>query len=276
MNSASLLWTGEGFVPNATLPVTDRGVRYGMSLFETVRVRNHRAERVVTHLHSLRAACALAGFPDPATALSEAWGQLASEVLPALIPPAMAGGESGTARIYVTAGDGGPGAPAIEPRLFLLFEPRPLPAPGRPPFAVTAPRIAPPGYPRGLKSGAYWANADSYARARAAGRDEALLANPDGTLRSACMANVFVRIDRRWLTPSADSGARAGTVRAWVLDQGFAGERTIDGAELASADAAFLTNSWIGIEPIGQIGERPIMASEEVIELAAAFDLVDE
>jgi len=92
MNSASLLWTGEGFVPNATLPVTDRGVRYGMSLFETVRVRNHRAERVVTHLHSLRAACALAGFPDPAAALSEAWAQLASEVLPALIPPAMAGG----------------------------------------------------------------------------------------------------------------------------------------------------------------------------------------
>src|ERR1700709_1069838 len=108
-------WNGSTFEACASLPVTDRGFRYGMALFESIRIRRARALFLDEHLDLLRAACADRAFP-----LSE----------PALAPVASrrARQAEGPARLYVTAGDGAHFADqASEPRIVVLCEARPDP-----------------------------------------------------------------------------------------------------------------------------------------------------
>ena len=85
-------WTlvGGAFREGACIPVTDRGFRYGMSVFETLAVRQGRILFLDQHLAALKIACAAAGFrADGTEALS-----------------ALEGLADGMLRIYVTAGDG--------------------------------------------------------------------------------------------------------------------------------------------------------------------------
>src|SRR3954466_13112691 len=86
-------WNASAYEACSALPVTDRGFRYGMALFETVRLRRARPLFLSEHLASLRAACASRAFPLPEDALS-------------LLAPLLAQQPDGIARIYVTAGDG--------------------------------------------------------------------------------------------------------------------------------------------------------------------------
>src|SRR5690606_35649704 len=92
------------FRPGAAVPVTDRGFRYGMSVFETIAVFEGRLLFWDEHKERLRRACEAAEFffrPIPA--------------FPALE------GKTGMLRLYVTAGDGGPSEPAEGTRVFALF-----------------------------------------------------------------------------------------------------------------------------------------------------------
>ncbi|MGB7839503.1 MAG: hypothetical protein WBL40_15485, partial [Terrimicrobiaceae bacterium] len=65
-------WTlieGE-FREGASVPVTDRGFRYGMSVFETLAVRRGSILFLNQHLDALKMACAEAGLrPGKAEAL---------------------------------------------------------------------------------------------------------------------------------------------------------------------------------------------------------------
>src|SRR5215210_765709 len=91
---AAWQWTGSAFTPSTTLPLSDRGFRYGMALFESVRVADHEPQFLDEHLERLCAACELRGFPLDERALTHV-GELLRN-----------GGFDGFARIYVTAGDG--------------------------------------------------------------------------------------------------------------------------------------------------------------------------
>jgi len=251
----ALLWNGDAFAAAAGLPFTDRCARYGMGLFETVRVRDGRAERLSEHLATLRAAASGCGFPDPAAALPAAWQALAT------LDPGRFGASpdaAGTLRIYLTAGDGAPSDPPTSPRLFLLFEPRPAPSIPPPAFSLAPARRFAPPHPVGTKSANYWARIDLLNAARADGYDEAILALPDGTICSAALGNLFVRIGGRWLTPDLASGCRPGTVRAWILEKRLATESTLREPALDEADAVCVTNSWIGIAPVTRIGNRAL------------------
>ncbi|HEY5814476.1 MAG TPA: hypothetical protein VIT23_17705, partial [Terrimicrobiaceae bacterium] len=53
------------FREGAAVPVTDRGFRYGMSVFETLAIRGGKILFLREHLAALDAACAAAGFPLP-------------------------------------------------------------------------------------------------------------------------------------------------------------------------------------------------------------------
>ena len=108
-------WTlvGGAFREGADVPVTDRGFRYGMSVFETLAVRRGKILFLREHLAALKAACTAAGFQAGQTeALS------ALEGLP-----------DGMLRIYVTAGDGTVAGPTGESRTFAFFEPAEFPRP---------------------------------------------------------------------------------------------------------------------------------------------------
>ncbi|XHR28739.1 MAG: aminotransferase class IV [Chthoniobacteraceae bacterium] len=253
-------WTGGQFAPTISVPLTDRGFRYGMAFFESVAVRGGQAEFLLEHLARLEAACAKVGWPVDFHVLQQAGKQL--EALAHASPTPLFG------RIYVTAGDGGPAEPVTAPRVLVFAEPR-----ANPVAHTVAVREHPePFLPvlGGLKTANYWANAEALRQAHAAGAGEALLFNPHGELVSACMANVFVELDGVWMTPPSAQGARDGVTREWVRQRRAVAEGPIRREDLARATGAFLTSCWSGPVPVERLDGRAL-ATGFAEALAAEF-----
>jgi branched-subunit amino acid aminotransferase/4-amino-4-deoxychorismate lyase len=243
----SWLWNGATFLADATVPLTDRGFRYGMSLFESILVRDGMPVFLREHLEKLRAACGERAF-------AAALPQLAR------IARLLEGCETGLARIYVTAGDGAVTSPVEHPRVFVTHEGRELP-PSRVYHRGYDLRLAEdPHSPAfgGLKTGNYWANIAAFQAGVAQQKNETLLFDTAGELISACMANAFLVRDGVVVTPGLAVGARAGVVRDWVLQQRPVAEMKLSRDDVATADEVFLTSSWIGIMPVASVNRRAL------------------
>jgi branched-subunit amino acid aminotransferase/4-amino-4-deoxychorismate lyase len=245
--SRAWMWTGAGFKSADGVPVTDRGFRYGMSVFESFPVRDGVGIFLEQHLERLREACATTRLAAPRGALAGCEGILKEA-------------PDGFGRIYVTAGDGPVTADCDACRVLVLVERRD-PPPGRVYHRgyylglraeAHVPLFA------GLKTGNYWGNLRAFREGVAARFNETLLFTPEGHLISACMANVFVVIEGRVQTPGLGAGARAGVVREWVMQQIEAKETLITRADLAAAEEVFLTSSWLGIMPAASLEGRPL------------------
>jgi branched-subunit amino acid aminotransferase/4-amino-4-deoxychorismate lyase len=254
------LWTGTQFEPAEGVPVTDRGFRYGMSVFESFPVREGVGIFLERHLARLREACAVTGLAAPEEALAGC-GAVLSEA------------GDGFGRIYVTAGDGPVTAACDEGRVLVLVEER-EPAPGR---------VYHRGYDLGLHAGAhvpvfggvktgnYWANLRAFREGVAAECNETLLFTPAGHLISGCMANVFVVSGGRVTTPDLGTGARAGVVREWVMERVEVTEALLTRADVAGADEVFLSSSWLGIMPAASVDGRALGERKIAARLLAAY-----
>lgn len=223
-----------------SLPLADRGFRYGMGMFETIAVSEGRALLVEAHLERLARAAMDFGAPSPA-----------------LPPFDVSDLGTGLLRIYLTAGVGAPDAP-FKGDAYALFDNAEV-GWNLPPLRIAtsaAPYLPRPG---GWKTCNYWQNIDALAAARRLGCDDALLLNPAGILVGASMANVFLCIDGSWITPALETGARDGVVRSWTLQHLQATEELIDPSIFKHCTAAFLTNSRIGIRPAGELDGRPLV-----------------
>src|SRR5581483_3101776 len=255
------LWTDDGFVSCDSVPFTDRGVRYGMSLFESIRVQNRHALFLAEHLDRLRAACRQCGFPVAEAAL-ENCGQLLSE--------------DGFARIYVTAGDGSVTSTAECCRVFVFTEPR------DPISAHVYHRgydlgIAPEPHHTlfgGLKTANYWSNLDAFQHGVARQKNETLLFNHAGNLISACMANVFLVTNEKIQTPALNSGTRNGVVREWLLKTREVNECYLTRNDLEAADEIFLTSSWLGVMPAASLEGRELKRNVTARELHREYALI--
>jgi 4-amino-4-deoxychorismate lyase len=87
---------------------------------------------------------------------------------------------------------------------------------------------------------------------------EGLLLDSQGCLVEATMSNLFLLNQNRLLTPRLDQAGVSGALRAWVFEQAPAVGLKVDEAELElgdllAAEAAFLTNSLIGIWPVAKL-----------------------
>ena len=225
--------------PEDSLPLADRGFRYGMSVFETIAVAAGRPLLLGEHLERLRRAAGTCGLdlpPLPEFEFSRLW--------------------TGLMRFYVTAGPGAPGD-AYEGNVYALFDQAEV---GWNLSALRVITCAAPYLPRpgGWKSGNYWQNIEALGQAKRAACDEALLFNPAGMLVGAAMANVFLQIDGKWVTPALETGARDGAVRSWVLSHFIADEGILEIRDVARCSAAFLTNSRIGIRSVRELDGRPL------------------
>ena len=236
-----LTWKQSGSVwkPEDSLPLEDRGFRYGMSVFETITVAAGRPLLLGEHLERLRRAAGTCGLdlpPLPEFEFSRLW--------------------TGLMRFYVTAGPGAPGD-AYEGNVYALFDQAEV---GWNLSALRVISCAAPYLPRpgGWKSGNYWQNIEALGQAKRAACDEALLFNPAGMLVGAAMANVFLQIDGKWVTPALETGARDGAVRSWVLSHFVANEEILESRDVARCSAAFLTNSRIGIRSVRELDGRPL------------------
>jgi len=234
-------WNGAAFESADSVPLTDRGFRYGMSVFESIRVSGGEPEFIERHLPRLISACAERDFRVEEATLRAAVALLT---------------EDGFARIYVTAGDGAPAAQQAEPRIYVFTEERL--ATSDESYEVTMCEETYRPMFGGLKTGNYWFNVEAVAVARRRGFDEALLFNEFAELVSGCMANVFLVRDDRIMTPARSSGCRAGVIREWVIARRKVEERRLRREDVVNADEIFLTNSWLGVMPVATVEGRPL------------------
>jgi branched-subunit amino acid aminotransferase/4-amino-4-deoxychorismate lyase len=237
-------WSEDRFVACRAVPLTDRGFRYGMSIFESLPVDAGRACHLAPHLERLRRACAAHGFTCPADALAQIDPQLTQS------------GVTGWARIYVTAGEGAPTDPAAGGEVYLFVEARQrIPCDAY--QLVLADETCHPIF-GGTKTGNYWANLHQLRRAQARGAHEALLFNERAELVSACCANVFVVQNAIVRTPALECGARDGVIREIVMRQVRVEEASLFMRDVLAADEIFVTNSWIGVMPAFSIDGRTL------------------
>jgi len=189
------------------------------------------------------------------------------------------GDQRAAVRLTLTAGSGGRGLdrPA-EPVPRLVAAAAAAPKPAGPARLVTATVRRNDQSPAArLKTLAYLDNVLARAQARAAGADEALLLNTAGELACAAAANLFWIAGERIFTPALACGVLAGTMRAQVL--GRAAELGVEVVEaraapavLDEADAVFLTNSLIGVQPAAALDGRTLDSHPLAERLAALVD----
>ena len=250
------------------IPLDDRGLLLGDGLFETLLAVDGALVDPQPHLERMAAGCAALGLPPLDRAAAEA-----------AMAQALAGLEAPRAavRLTLTAGSGGrgldrPQAPAVR----LLASAAPAPAPQDPADLITSTvrrnELSPASR---LKTLSYLDNVLARAQAREAGMDEALMLNTRGDVACAAAANVFWLWGGRLYTPGLDCGVLAGTMRAKVISaaagQGLNVVETRSGlAELARADAVFLTNSLIGVRQARSLDGFAWDPSPLVAALAAA------
>jgi branched-chain amino acid aminotransferase/4-amino-4-deoxychorismate lyase len=126
-----------------------------------------------------------------------------------------------------------------------------------------------------LKTLAYLDNVLARAEAQAAGADEALMLNTRGDVACASAANLFWIADGRLYTPALDCGVLAGVMRGRVIAaaarfSAAVAEVRVGLDALAGAEAAFLTNSLIGVRPIQALDGRLFAESPLAARLASA------
>lgn len=229
-------------------PADARALVYGDGLFETMRV--HRGtvpwwgahwERLVRGARRLRIS-----LPEQAQASDEA------AVL-------FDGGGDGVLKLLLSRGGGGRGyAPSTAAPLWMLSR-HPLPAP----YPHTGlqlrwceTRLATQPLLAGIKHCNRLEQVLARAECEAAGADEGLMLDSDGSVVSATSANLFVLRDGQWITPPLDHCGVAGVCRAHLLPLLDACEARLPVADVERADAVFLCNAVRGILRVAQLGVR--------------------
>jgi len=243
------------------VPATDRGFRYGMSVFETVVVHIGTPLFVAEHLHRLLLASRAAGFIFP-----EGLSEKSVESL-------VSGHDTGSLRLYISAGDGGPGQPVIESRTYAIYESSSIPdedevALG---WRLDVSRAPFPTVLGGWKTGNYWSSIQALQEARRGGFNEAIVSNAQGAVVSASMGNLFAVVAGRLVTPALSMGARDGVLRAWVMAQEPVDETLLSMDDLSVFEECFITNSRIGVMPVASIADRALPSSETGRRLAKLY-----
>jgi len=239
--------------PAASLPVDDRGFRYGDGVFETINVRAGAPEFWHAHLRRLRLG---------AERLKLAWPEehlLTAEALQLLEQSV-----DGVLRIWLTRGTGGEGYRPVANRLptrILRFSPSPEPAIPSPGFTtrgvslrVCQTRLGQNPALAGIKhlnrleqvmAAAEWEAPDV----------EGVMLDPSGNLIEGTKTNVFFIREGNLITPDLTQAGVAGVVREIVLEEAArtnipVAVRPIRLAEALAADECFLTNSLIHLWPV--------------------------
>jgi branched-subunit amino acid aminotransferase/4-amino-4-deoxychorismate lyase len=220
-----------------------------MSFFETIAIRRARPLFAAGHLDRLARAVGSVGGRFDAVELASVVEVLSRDLADGLL------------RIYVTAGAGAIGDRFLGD-VILIFESMEVGA-GFSPLRMAVSGLPYVPRPGGWKSGNYWQNADALVAARRAGCDEALLFNPAGGLASAATANVFLKVEGRWVTPAVGAGARDGVVREWVMERFGCGEGELGYEDVTRCSSCCVTSSRVGIRSVAELDGRRLVIDGE-------------
>jgi branched-subunit amino acid aminotransferase/4-amino-4-deoxychorismate lyase len=257
-----------------TIPEDDRGLLLGDGLFETILWTQGRPALFEAHVERMTRGCAALGLPAPATdALLTAALRVMTD----------AGLQDRRAAVRLTwsAGSGGRGLdrPA-EPSPRLIASAAPSEIPTMPARLVTASVRRNEGSPTSrLKTLAYLDNVLARREARQAGADEALMLNNLGEVACATAANLFWFEGERLVTPALACGTLDGIMRAQVLEAARGlGIETIEarvGPGVVGRGAGlFVTNSLIGVRPVGWLDGEAVAEHAGVARLSRAVSAI--
>jgi len=213
-------WLNGELLPfdSARLPLSDRGLLLGDSLFETVAVVHGRPFAFGAHLRRLAQGIQFCGFhqaPTPARLADAARAVVTAEI--AAGAPA-----HGALRITVTRGPGrrgySPGG-AGPSNAFVVFHPGPEPRDPHPGWRLrTSSFRLPHGDPLSpFKHGSRLLPVLARAEAEAHGADEALLLNTRGEPAECASGNLLWFEDKILVQAAHDSGALAGVTQDIVV-----------------------------------------------------------
>jgi branched-chain amino acid aminotransferase len=252
----------------AVLPVDSLALRYGLSVFEGVRVyRGHGGEvrpfLLDRHLRRLRKSLELVRMPDHQV-----------DLVPGVVAELLAVNEveqDAYLRIAVSAGNAGllgdPVVPVLTATVTPMGRKRWL-AEGSGMNLVVSEWQRPPSavFPPAAK------NISAYAGPRLAhlaavdrGYDGCVLVNAAGRLCEAPTATLFVVRGGVVSTPPLDEDVLPGITREWVLHTAASlgiptAEQPLDRAGLDSVDEAFLCGTGVEFAPVRSIDDRPCRA----------------
>lgn len=241
-------------IEEARVPVEDRGLQFGDSVYEVVHCEHGRFFRLGPHLERLARSLRAIDLAPPLPL-----EQIAAEAQRLL---AAAGLTAGVLYIQITRGTA-PRQHAFprEARPTLIMTLREAPPVNEELVARGARLITHPDLRWArcdIKTTALLANVLAREKAARAGAEEALLYRPDGTITECTAANFFAVIDGVVRTHPADTWILQGVTRAAVLDLCRAlevecREEALRLSDLPAAAEAFITGTGIEVLPVAQI-----------------------
>jgi branched-chain amino acid aminotransferase len=251
----SLSWWNGRLVPAGAVRIApdDAGFLHGDGLFETLRVDEGQAQDVGPHLDRLLASLPRVEIeiPEDRRTLEEAVTAVAST------------GPRPTARLRITVTRGASGVPTRLVTAAPYDPPTPIQyREGVAAILVPDLRIDARGPLAGLKSICWQPNRLALLRAERAGAFEALLLNGEGRLVEGARSNLLIVLDDGIFTPPLADGCLPGTVRRRLLEMGAVTERPLMPEDLGRAREILLTNSLVGVLPVGRLDGRKIPVGE--------------
>jgi len=238
--------------PADSIPIDDRGFLYGDGVFRTLRLHCKRPANWSRQYQKLRHDCKALGLacPEPEVLLED-MVRLSCE------------GEA-ILRITVTRGVGPRGyAPPTEahPTRIVAAYPPPPPCFGAIDLHLCQIRLAHQPRLAGIKHLNRLENVLAAQECQAAGKQEGVLCDEEGTVISGTRSNLFAVIQGKLLTPDLSRCGVAGVQRERVLDWAMA--HAIPSAisrlalsQVVEADEVFLVNSVFGIWPVRSLANR--------------------
>jgi 4-amino-4-deoxychorismate lyase len=250
--------------PCDSVSASDRGLRYGDGLFETVLWSEGALRFWPQHLERLRSGCLRLGLAPPAAS------ELEHDLQALLAVADRHCQQHAVFRVQVTAGDGGRGygrGAAPQPRRIASLTPLP-----RHPLAHWTEGVA--LHPCRLRlghqpalAGLKHCNRLEYVLARGEWSDpaiaEGLLLDTDGHVIEGIHMNTFALRGATLLVPALDRCGVAGVMRAHLIETAHAaGLDVVVGAhalrQWLTADAVLMSNALVGVWPVRRIGELAI------------------
>jgi len=253
-NSPTVAWMNGAVVPfaGAKVPIEDRGLQFGESLYEVVAVTAGAPRMLVEHARRMRAAAAVigiaAGVPGP-----EEWARIVAELQEleqmgeGLVIAQVTGGVAPRSHV-----------PAVEPEPSFFAYLRCYSFPRESEVAAGARAITLPDL--------RWARCDlkttmllpavmAKREAAALGASEAILVGTDGLVREGAASNVFIVEGRGLLTPAPSQHALPGLTGPLISDLAARAELGVDVARISlerllRADEVFLTSTTLLLMPV--------------------------
>jgi branched-subunit amino acid aminotransferase/4-amino-4-deoxychorismate lyase len=225
----------------ATIPIGDRGFRFGDGIFETIPVYEGLPYLWEAHLARMTGGLAALHMDcNTDTLLNQALKLLKANTL-----------HRGLLRIQISRGEGSRGYLPTGSIPTVIIETLAAPAAPLEPVSLrlsSLRKISPNALPTHFKLAQGLSSTLARMEAAEHGAYDALLLSETGHVSETSSANIFWRTNGRLYTPSLDTGALAGVTRQRIIDRFFGpveeGRFTLE--SLQNAEAVVLTNAGLG------------------------------